>query len=126
MTEATITLPLPPRELSKNGRAPWPVRHRLYQAWRQTAAALWREATGYTEPRWDGPVVVVVEWRFRGPEPDVSNVTARLDPIIDAAQDAGLIRNDRQVEAFLVNRVRSREPQVVVTVRRVLRSEEAA
>lgn len=126
MTEATITLPLPPRELSKNGRAPWPVRHRLYQEWRQTAAALWREATGYAEPRWEGPVVVVVEWRFRGPEPDVSNVTARIDPIIDAAQDAGLIANDRQVEGFLVNRVRSREPQVVVTVRRVLRSEEAA
>ena len=117
----TITQPLPPRELSKNGRPnPWD-RADLYRATRESARLAWLQATAYQRPLWDGTCFVWVNWYYRGSAPDTDNAIARCSAIFDALQDAGIIINDRQIERHVVDQRRvhtypHEDPRVEVKV----------
>lgn len=114
----TITMPLPPMELSKNTRVGWRTRSRTYRQWRGDAKHEILHALGRSRPTWEGPVFVIIRWYYQGPRPDTGNIIARCDPILDGAQDAGLLVDDGQVAGYAVERVEDRKPRLVLTFRR--------
>lgn len=121
----SITLPIPPLELSKNGRADFRERAKLYRQHRGWARlAVYNELRG-ERPEWPDPIEIVVLWFVRsGPAPDVDNATERLAAYVDGMVDAGLIANDRQVKRYRVMfRHDANEPRVELRFERVLSGE---
>lgn len=116
----TISLPLPSRALSLNGRAHWTTRARETATVRLAAKAAWGEASAWQRPMWDGPCWIEIDWHYRGSAPDTASAIERCKAICDALQDAGLIVDDVQVRGHAVRRHHIghwEEPRVAVTVR---------
>lgn len=101
--DLTISVPVPPVELSKNGRAnPWD-RNRIYQEHKMLARNEVNRQLVSGTPSYTGPVQVIAIWyAHRRPFPDRDNAIERLAAAQDAAQDTGLIANDRQIESYRV------------------------
>lgn len=124
----TVTLPIPPLELSKNGRVDWRKRARLYRQHREWARlAVYNELRG-ERPEWTDDIEIIVLWFVRsGPNPDVDNATERLAAYVDGMVDAGLIVNDRQVKRYAVAfRHDATDPRVELRFVRVLSGEQEA
>lgn len=103
----TLTMPLPPASLGKNGRASWFQRARDYRGTRDAAAWVLAAAlVGRDLPLWDGPVALVIHWfaaRWNW-IPDNDNCINRCQVLIDGAQVAALYANDRQIERINARR----------------------
>lgn len=129
ITELTIWLPLPPVELSKNGRAHTlgrGSRHELFQSYKmQAISGINRVLTSAHQP-WSGPVSVHIRWHQwnRGHWPDHGAVIERCACYIDAAEietarstGAGLFINDKQVIRQDVEYIKDQNEGVSITFR---------
>lgn len=116
-SHVTITMPIPPYDLSKNGRMDRRRWNQLYQEHRFLAVYQIKRATYYRAPHWSGPVCMIVRWYGkRAPFPDRDNAIARLAPIADAAEASGLIVNDSQIVDHQIDyAVDPHDPRLVVT-----------
>lgn len=113
LDSVTVTLPVPPYALSKNGRVNWREKNRLYQQHRFEATYRIHQATNYAQPCWSCPVQVTVRWfKPTARKLDYSNAVNRLDAYLDSAQAAGLYVDDAQIRGiaieFLVDRANPR------------------
>jgi Holliday junction resolvase RusA-like endonuclease len=98
-----LELPLPPRELSKNGRAHWATKATLYQQHKLIATWTLIANVGRDITPTDALVVMGVTWQ--GPKhhwPDADAVVERTACIRDALEAAGIIVNDKQIEQICV------------------------
>jgi Holliday junction resolvase RusA-like endonuclease len=101
--ELTISVPVPPVELSKNGRAHHMERHEIFQEHKMAARAEINRQLTARDMTHSGPVQVIATWyASRRPFPDRDNAISRLSPYADAAEDTGLIVNDAQIESYRV------------------------
>ena len=127
ITELSIWVPLPPVELSKNGRVQTlgkGGKHDLFQEYkRQAISGINRVLTSAHQP-WEGPVDVTIRWHQwnRGHWPDYGAVIERCACYIDAAEieterstGAGLFVNDRQVRTQTVEYVKDQNEGVSIT-----------
>lgn len=100
MTELTITLPIPERELSPNGRTHWAVKQRHTKAARTLAQVETHNAmicAGWAkQAKWDKAIVTakVIRKDRRG-RMDDDNLKASCKAYQDGVCDAGLVKNDR-------------------------------
>lgn len=117
----SVELPLPPLELSKNGRADRWKRGKLYREHRTWACRAVQGAypTTADAKAWDGPIAVEVRWfKPGGPDPDRDNAIGRLAAYFDGCQDARLFLNDRQIaDVQLVFSFDRDRPRVELTFR---------
>lgn len=122
LNSITIILPVPPVDLSKNGRAGWRKRHRLFRQHKETARLVLYGALRGERPEWPDGVNVRVDWyAASGRPPDVDNATERLAAYIDGAEAVGLVVNDRQITGYQFRFDVDREsPHVALTFERVL------
>lgn len=133
MTTATVdrvsvTLPIPPLDLSKNGRLTWRAKAACYKQHREHGFYKLYNALRGERPEWSEDVEIAVLWfKKSGPAPDVDNATERLAAYVDGAVDAGLIVNDRQVRRYrIMFRQDAENPRVELTFERVLAGEREA
>ena len=119
ITEVSIFLPLPPVELSKNGRAHHMERHEIFQQHKLVARSAINRVlpSGFTA--WRGPVNVSIVWHQanRGHWPDRDNVIQRCAAYQDSTEDAGLIVNDKQIRSYAVDYVKDSHEGVSITFR---------
>jgi hypothetical protein len=108
MTErVTITLPLPPRSLSPNGREHWTTKNRDAQQFRFLA----RNATNHhasSDWPWPGADCLII-WHYSGRQPDDDNVIAQCKSIRDGVADAELVTDDRHIKTIGVEFVKVRK-----------------
>jgi Holliday junction resolvase RusA-like endonuclease len=98
-TTFTIKVPIPPYELSKNGRLnPW-QRNAVYQQYKMVARnEINRKRTAHDRTHYGAVRVHVTWYAHRRPFPDSDNAIGRCAAYIDAAEETGLIANDDQVQ----------------------------
>ena len=117
ITQVQIWTPLPPVELSKNGRAHWADKHAIFQDHKMIARAAVNRVlpSGFTP--WRGPVDVSIVWRqhHTGHWPDRDNTITRLAAAMDGAEDAGLFANDRQIRSYRLDYVKDIDEGVSIT-----------
>lgn len=127
-----LAFPLPSIKHSKNYRAGWQERRRLWAQGRDTAIILIRDqypGISPDEPLLTTPVRVHLEWRFaRGRQPDFDNAVARVAHLLDALHHTGILADDQLVQAmeFDFERVKSGDEGLVMTIRAIKRWKEAA
>lgn len=116
-----VCLPVPPIELSKNGRVHRIVWNRLFQQYKQVATNRLRELMDWQGYGWNCPVQVTVRWYAKTRRfPDQDNGIARLAPYCDAAQAAGLIVDDCQIRGISIEFFVDREnPRVEIVFERM-------
>jgi hypothetical protein len=91
MTEPlTITVPLPPRELSPNGRVHWAKRYRAGQVLADWVIAGVRQAPTATID----PAVVAYHVRWCGKAPDEDNFISSMKPGLDALVHENILVDD--------------------------------
>ena len=117
ITELTIWLPLPPMELSKNGRAHWAERNQIFQEYKMVATAAINRVLPSGFASWRGAVDVHIIWRqhHQGHWPDRDNLITRCAAFMDAAESTGLIVNDRQIRSYRVDYEKSTNEGVSIT-----------
>lgn len=122
LNSITVILPIPPVELSKNGRANRWKRHRLFQQHKESARLVLYGALRGERPEWADGVTVRVDWVVAsGRPPDVDNATERIAAYMDGAQAAGLIADDRHIVGYQFRFDLDHEsPHVALTFERVL------
>lgn len=119
-----IEFPHPDRVLSPNSHAPLTARgaqmHGIIKASTKTKtrnAAYFRALRALsTVPQRNFPAAFVeVTWYYKGVQPDVDNVVARLKPLIDGCAMAFGI-NDRDLELGRVRRVHTLDKKLAGTL----------
>lgn len=90
----TITLPLPPRELSPNSRCHWSAKARAVHRYRAAACLAMRIATHFEVLGWARATVAIRYWFGDRRRRDADNLLAQLKAAFDGIADAGLIVND--------------------------------
>jgi hypothetical protein len=124
-----VWLPLPPNEVGPNGRAHWAkkatsVRELRAYAYVETRVALVDSdycPTHMFDDWQPWPAAVMhIQWRCAGVAPDSDNIVARCKAYRDAAADAGLVANDRDVSIgnVTIEKVRRLQQEVVITFER--------
>lgn len=118
MNSITITIPLPPRELSPNARCHWRKKaaktkqYRLF-AW-SAALAVTRNQT---PPRWLKAKMNVAAYFPTRRFPDPGNLMASLKAAEDGICDAGIVANDRGLwperPVFAVDKA---NPRIEITI----------
>lgn len=93
----TVSVPLPPNELSPNGRAHWAAAHREKRRQKLSAWAQATEAVGGAPPRWEHARVTTTYYvrDKRGLKRDEDNALASLKAAFDGIAEAGVVANDR-------------------------------
>ena len=93
----TITLPLPPSDLSPNRRPHWAVKAKCVSAYRSAAMLKGSEQARKlpTLPRWSCAVVQVTWYAKTWMHPDGDNALSMTKPIWDGLTDAGVFSDDR-------------------------------
>lgn len=98
----TVTIPIPPRSLSPNGRVHWGAKRaatkkaRLHGGLAAIMAMSALASIGKSAPRWLAATVSVrVVRRTKRGRMDHDNLVASLKAYIDGVCDAGLLANDR-------------------------------
>lgn len=113
-----ITIPMPPKELSPNGRTHWAKKARLVRAARTHAhvLALSCKHAGYGFP-WSS-ATVTIEARFKTVRfQDFDNILASLKPSLDGFQDAGIVTDDNHFEIGKITRIKDKEnPGITITI----------
>lgn len=98
-----VTLPVPPYELSKNGRVDRWKYNRIYQQHKQVGISKIREAMPDGDECWNCPVYVHVIWyKPSRRKLDFTNAVHRLDSYLDSSQAAGLIVDDAQIRGIQI------------------------
>jgi hypothetical protein len=107
----SVILPHPPRTLGKGNSAGWWTVRRDYVNCKIAAYYLLRDAldsagiiVGEDAP-WDG-AIMHIDWLFAGTPPDDDNIVTRCAAARDAAEDIGLVTNDRFVTIGTVTTTR--------------------
>ena len=93
MNTITISLSIPPPELSPNGRYHWAAKSRQVKKYRAQAQLLCRAQT-YEKPRWKQATVSVVWYHPDRRRRDRDNLQASLKAAFDGIADAGIVDND--------------------------------
>ena len=121
MNTYTITLPIPPRCLSMNGRSHWRVKAKATKAARANAHAIALEACSH-RPLW---AMATIQYTFvftERRERDDDNFITRMKPCRDGIADAGIVINDHVFTTLptvlRVDRTAAR-PHVIVTVSKI-------
>ncbi len=96
LNEITITIPLPDRVLSPNGRAHWGRIARAKKHARELAYYLALQA-GSAGERWEAADLVATFWHRTKRTRDRDNALASLKAHIDGIVAAGLLKNDSGV-----------------------------
>ena len=118
MTEITITLPLPPRELSPNSRCHWAKKAKAVAAYREQAKVAGWRIPASERPAWDIAEARTVFYVPDARRRDRDNLLASMKAAFDGIADAGLIANDYglRLEGVGVEIDRA-NPRVEVTLR---------
>jgi hypothetical protein len=118
MTSISITIPLPPRCLSPNGRVHWAKKAKATKEHRTSSFYDAREAlNGRTPPGWLKASLRVVAYFPNRRMPDPTNFMASLKAAEDGIADAGIIVNDRALwPERPVFRVDKMNPRVELTI----------
>lgn len=119
MFPVTVELPLPHRDLGKNGRpTPW-RRASLYAAAQEEARLALHQALLAERPEFDGLVMMDIDWQVRPSDrlPDDDNVIGRCAAYRDGAQSYGLVLDDAQIATGSVTIGRGAEQRVWLTFR---------
>jgi Holliday junction resolvase RusA-like endonuclease len=124
MHDLTVTLPIPPRELSPNHtvgsrgqRIAKSVKVKAYRERARQEAGIAAHVAGMVNGGWTH-ARIQIEWyhptiRF----PDADNVLAWLKAGIDGIRDSGLLADDNNVEYPPVRREKDKlNPRVVLTI----------
>ncbi len=93
----TITLPLPPKELSPNARVHWARRAKAAKGYRTLAWAEARTVANFACLAWTPAERIAVQAIFYhrlDRRRDKDNALASLKPAFDGLADAGIIEND--------------------------------
>lgn len=93
----TITIPLPPRTLSPNGRSHWRTKAsavKKYRADAKLAAIHAMNEIGINPPQWDRATAEITVYKRTAHKGDSDNTTASLKAAFDGIADAGVIAND--------------------------------
>lgn len=117
----TITLPLPPRELSPNARVHYMAKARAVKKYRRWAATEAQVAMGTFSLKhayfWTAATVRVRWFTRTRRRPDADNALASLKAAFDGMADAGLFANDRGLtHKPIVFAVDKANPRVEITV----------
>jgi Holliday junction resolvase RusA-like endonuclease len=123
MTEITIVLPIPPRELSQNSsrQGSWRKRAKKAKGYRTDSYMITRDTMLEGVYKWKRASAQAVFYWPTNRRRDYRNAEAMLKAAYDGMVDAGLIVDDRsdvlthQPTAFRVDKDR---PRVEITVRR--------
>lgn len=122
----TIPIALAPNTLSKNGRAHWRERNRVFQELKSWAKYSIDDLIACEEldtDTWPWTAAWMdIDWRFStGRTPDDDNVTTRLSAVRDAFEATGIVRNDQhiRIRSVTITRVKqSDDPAAIVTLER--------
>lgn len=113
-----ITIPMPPKELSPNGRTHWAKKARLVRAERMRACvlALSCKHAGYGFP-WKS-ATVSIEARYKTTVfADRDNILASLKSTFDGLQDARIVTDDNHFEIGKITRIKDKEnPGITITI----------
>lgn len=118
----TITLPLPPKQLSPNGRSHWRSKAKAVKSYR-TRAAEEAMVAAYENPEarrnmpWSHATIAIAYYHRTSRFADSDNIVASLKAGIDGLVDGGLLTDDRDVTYLPVTRlVDGKNPRVEVTI----------
>jgi crossover junction endodeoxyribonuclease RusA len=121
--ELLVTLPLPPRELSPNGRPHWRVKAKRTAEYRKRSAeeamvAAWENAVARRSMPWSEVSVEVRYFHKTIAFQDRDNILASLKAAFDSFVDAGVLTDDRDVTYLPVVRAKdSANPRVELRIR---------
>lgn len=128
MSTITLTLPLPPRDLSKNARIHWRTRARVFKQHRAMAFCAVREQHAAV-PTWPQAVMHVAWYQIKaGGGTDDDNALQRCAAYRDGVAASGLVDDDKQIVigTVTVHRVAHKhEQRVVLRFERVAEQEAA-
>lgn len=132
MTVANVrlTFPLPSIKHSKNHRAGWQERRKLWATGRDTGIVLIRsQYPGVTteQPLFTTPVRLHLAWRYaRGRRPDFDNAISRIAHLLDAMHHTGILADDQLVQAVEVDyeRVSTGDEELEIVIRPIKRWKE--
>lgn len=119
MTHVTITLPLPHRVLSPNGRAHWRQKASEIRAYRRRSqVAAWTATFGYRDQfPWHAAEIEIAWFAKTARKVDQDNVIASMKSAIDGLVDGGILSDDRDVTYRPVRREKdASNPRVEITV----------
>jgi crossover junction endodeoxyribonuclease RusA len=112
----TVTLPLPPKELSPNSRCHYMAKANKKKAYREYACAAVLEAGGGGQ-RWPAAKVAITYYHKTKRHKDRDNIIAEMKAAIDGIEDSGLVDNDRDLTYLpVVRRTDKNEPRVELTI----------
>jgi len=113
----TITLPLPPRELSPNARVHWAAKAKRTKAMRERANMEARAAQGRRTRRWERATVRATFYHKDRRRRDRDNLLASCKAVFDGLADAGVIVDDAGLTHLPVEcEVDKASPRLVITV----------
>jgi crossover junction endodeoxyribonuclease RusA len=120
LKQITVTLPIPPKELSPNARVHWAKKAKLTASLRELAcvrALFVIMANGCAKPQWE-KASVLVEWFHRtAMHPDPDNCRGSLKAVYDGMQSAGVYLNDRYLTHLpIIFAKDASNPRVVLTI----------
>ena len=121
ISELSIWVPLPPVELSKNGRANVYVRNQIFQQHKMLSRSAINRVLPSGFIAWTGPVDVHIVWHQSSQRywPDRDNLITRCAAYMDGAEGkdngAGLFVNDKQVRSFKVDYEKDTNEGVSIT-----------
>ena len=115
----TLTMPLPPLPLRPNGRAHWRTKAKATALYRELACLVAKKALGTAPaPMWDKASVHYSFYFATNRFWDPSNACGSMKAAEDGLQDAGIIRNDRNLWPDRPSLAKdAANPRVVITVR---------
>lgn len=117
----TISIPIPPVSLSPNGRAHFRTKARDKAAQRAQGFAFASCQFRGAGPKWDR-VTLTIRWFAKHDKfiPDFDNAVASCKGAFDGMQDAGVMKDDRGVEAIVLWRlVDAQRPRVEITIEEI-------
>lgn len=95
MNDITITLPLPPKQLSPNARSrTWKAKAFAARRYRKTAYLSTLEACGNVRPRWERCMAWATFYHATNRRRDSDNAMSSLKAAFDGMRDAGLFVDD--------------------------------
>lgn len=113
----TITLPLPPKELSPNARVHWAGKARKVKYYRGRAWAESLAVQGRRTRKWKRATVQATFYHRDKRRRDKDNLLASLKSAFDGIADADVVENDAGLTHLPVEcEVDKSNPRVVITV----------
>lgn len=118
----TITMPLPPKELSPNGRSHWRAKAKAVKSYRKRAAEEAMVSVYEQNQDWtplEDPHIQVTYYHKTSNFRDPDNILACLKSAIDGLVDGGIMTDDCDVTYYPVKRLKDSErPRVELKVSR--------